>query len=165
MAALNQMVSSVGDGSGTTEMAAAGAVYKVAPAVDWTYELYRINGYIEDNGKFQGAYYGATEALATGITLTVENASGTIATLTPYPITKIGHWALVAGVDMKFTDFSVGNDMCMIRWTFAKSGPPIRLRGDDGEFLKFTVGDNLGVGGAALVSHLFQVQGVSGWTG
>jgi len=162
---LEQLLSSAGDGTGVTEMAAAAAVYKVSPPENFTWTLHRMNGYIEDNGKFRGEWYGATSALANGIVITKENSGGVITTYTPETIKRIGHWSLVAGVDMYFTEFTTGNDMCMVRWTFTRGGGVITLRGDYGEFLKMNIQDNLGAGGAALVSHIFQVQGIQEWTG
>jgi hypothetical protein len=49
---LEQLLSTNGDGTGTVEMAGAAAVYKITPPAGWTYELHRLNAYIEDDGKF-----------------------------------------------------------------------------------------------------------------
>lgn len=162
---LEQLLSTNGDGTGTVEMAGAAAVYKITPPAGWTYELHRLNVYIEDDGKFRGDRYGATEALTNGIVITLENAGGVLATLTPQVIKQIGHWHLLAGVDVFITDYTAGNDHMSIRWTFTKGGGAIKLVGDNGEFFKLNVQDDLGAGGAALVSHLVQIQGGKYWTG
>ena len=154
-----QILSSHGDGTGTTEMVADAAVYKVTPPTGEKYVLSRINIYIEDNGKFRGDYYGGSAALSPGIVLTVENASRVLKTLTPHPITTVGEWALQAGIDMLYQNYDAGNSTCFVRWTFTHGGGPVILRGNEGEFLKFNVQDDLDASGADLVSHLAQVQG------
>ena len=152
----------VGDGSGTTDMTrSTTTIYKVVPGTTEQFRLARINIYVEDgvNEKFDAALYGATQAIdSTGIVVSVDNASGLIETLTPQPITQIGHWDLVAGVDMKFTNFPSGAaDYCGVRWTFAKHIPGgLIIDGSRGEFLRFHVQGDL----SDLVDHRAQVQGV-----
>ena len=159
---VNQLLDTTGDGSGTTDMTrSTTTIYKCVPAATEQYRLARLHAYIEEgvNEKFDAALYGATQAVdSTGIVVSVENASGTFETLTPLPITQIGHWDLVAGVDMKFTDFPSGAaDYCGVRWTFAKHIPGgLIIDGSRGEFLQFKVQGDL----SDLVDHRVQVQGV-----
>jgi len=157
-----QLLDSSGAGTATTEMATTAGTYKIVPPAGSTYYLNRVNIYIEDDAKFQGGYYGGTGALSNGIIVRVSDGSGVLKTLTPQPVKKIGHWGLVAGVDVYMTDFTTGNDIFLIRWTFAKGSAAVKLSGDDGEFLEFITQDNMGAGGAALVSHIAQVQGWKG---
>ena len=159
---VSQLVDTVGDGSGTAQMVhSTSRIYKVVPGATEQFRLARMNVYIEDgvNEKFSSALYGATQEIdSTGIVLTVENAEGVIHSLNPHPITRIGHWHLVAGVDMFFTDFpSGGSDMCGVRWTFAKHTPGgLILDGSRGEFLKFHFQGDL----SDLLDHMAKVQGV-----
>jgi hypothetical protein len=161
MARLEQLFSTGGDGSGITEMAGLPALYKVSPPPGYTYELHRMNAVLEDGTKFSGDLYGGISALTNGIVITTEGRKGVIVNHTPQPIKKSGHWALVAGVDMAMTDFTTGNDIITVRWTFTKGGDVIRLSGNEGEFMQVNVRDTL----AGLVSHIIQVQGMSLWTG
>lgn len=156
---IEQLLSTNGDGTGVTNMAAAAAVYKVVPPVTEVYVLTRINVYMEDNGKFRADQYGAAQALADGIVMSVEDANGTVSLLTPKPITKFGHWNLGAGIDTLYTDFPAGNTMAAVRWTYRRGGGLLVLDGSLGRFLQVNVQDNLGAGGAALVEHYAQVQG------
>lgn len=159
---VNQLLDTVGDGNGTTDMTrATSTVYKCVPGATEQFALARMNVYVEDgvNEKFDARFYGSTQAIdSTGIVITVEDGSGIIETLSPHPITKIGHWDLLAGVDMKFTNFPSGAaDYCGVRWTFRKHIPGgLIIDGSRGEFLKFHVQGDL----SDLVDHRVQVQGV-----
>lgn len=70
------------------------------------------------------------------------------------PITTNSEWgALCFDVDLK--TWGAGNELLVVRWTFAKSGSPLKL--DPGWYLAIELGaDNL----SGLLSHRFQVQGV-----
>jgi hypothetical protein len=116
---------------------------------------------MQDDAKFAGEKYTGSGALATGITITKENAGGVLHTYTPQPIKVIGHWGLLAGVDVTLTNFTTGNDFYIVRWTLSKSEHETILSGDKGEFLKFNVADSL----ATCVSHIVQAQGSVTWTG
>lgn len=160
---VEQLLDMSGDGSGTTEMVDDSPNgFFVQPPPGEVYVLNRLNLYIEEamSTKFDAAKYGATTALANGIIVTVQDVNGNLNTLTPLPITKIGLWDLVSGIDMLFTDFPAGaSDMAAVRWTFSKADGAVFLIGDNEEKLVMDVRDDLGAGGAALVSHIAQVQG------
>lgn len=155
---VEQALDTVGDGSGTTNMATTSDTYFIAPPAGTIYALNRLNAYVEDgiNEKFGADLYGGIAALTTGIDISVEDANGRLKLLTPKRIQKIGHWGLLAGVDMFFTDFPASSaDMAMIRWTFEKGGGAIWLNGDKGEFLQMVIHDDL----SDLVEHRAAVQG------
>lgn len=160
MARLDQLFSTVGDGSGTTNMAAAADSYYLTPADNEVMFIRRINTNMRDTGKWAGEKYTAAGALATGIVITHENAAGVIHTFNPLPITTIGHWDLLAGVDVKETDYTTGDDLYSIRWTLAVSEVSFyRVDGRKGEFIHVNVQDSL----AALHEHYMQVQGNKEW--
>lgn len=158
---IEQLLDTVGDGTGETEMVGnTPKAFFIQPPRGEIYVINRLNVYIEEgmNEKFDAAKYGATTALANGIMVTVENESGNLKTLNPLPITKIGHWNLVAGIDMFFTDFPSGtSDLCSVRWSFFKGSGAAFLIGDNGEKIVMNVPDDLSAAG--LVSHIVQVQG------
>lgn len=153
---VDRLLDTVGDGSGSTEMAGASAVYFCKPPHGKKYTLSRVNVYIEDNGKFRGDRYGSSASLTNGINVTLYGTSGSLFCYTPQTIKKIGHWHLLAGVDMYFTNFPVGNDIVAVRWSFWKGSGYMVLDGNKGEFLEFKVQDDL----SDLVSHLAQIQGI-----
>lgn len=158
---VEQLFSTVGDGSGTTEMANtnATATYKIAPPQDTMYSIRRINVYIEDNGKFRGEYYGATSAVSGGIVLRHNATAGIQKIISPQAITKLGHWGLLSGVDMIITDFTTGNDIALVRFTLSNGSAPLLLDGNKGDALELVVTGILGTGGCGLVSHIVQAQG------
>lgn len=152
---LEELFDTVGDGSGQTEMAAASNIYKVVPPLGIKYFVNRINIYVEDVPKFRGDRYGSSASLTNGIDITVHNGSGSIFRYTNSPIKRIGHWNLLSGIDMFFTDFPSGNDIAAVRWSLDKSGDPLELNGNDSEFIQIKVQDDM----SDLVSHIAKAQG------
>ena len=152
---IEQLLDTVGDGTGTTDMVSGSGVYKIVPPIGEKYDLFRMNVYIEDSSKFRADRYSGAGALSNGVDITIQDTSGSICRLTPLPITKIGHWNLLAGIDTFVTDFSIGNDMVAVRVTFSRGGGNILLDGNKGQFFQVNVQDDL----SDLVSHLIKVQG------
>jgi hypothetical protein len=142
-------------------MAAAADDYLIVPGANEFIEVSRILMVMEDNAKFAGEKYTGAGALSTGIKITKENAAGVIHDYTPQPIKKIGHWGLLAGVDVVLTNFTTGNDIFIVRWTLSKADHKTTLDGRKGEFLQIEVNDTL----VAAVSHLASAQGVTKWVG
>ena len=159
MARLDQLFSSGGDGTGTTEMATTAAAYTITPGANQRMQIERINTLIQDDAKFAGEKYTGAGALANGIIITKENADGVLHTFTPQPIKTVGHWGLLAGVDVFLTDWATGNDIFLIRWTLSRANHITYLDGRKGEFLKVNVQDSL----AEAVSHMMQAQGNVWW--
>ena len=161
MSRFDQLFDTVGNGTGTTEMATIADDYFIVPGANEFIEVARILMVMEDDAKFAGEKYTGSAALSTGIKITKENASGVLHTYTPHPIKKIGHWGLLAGVDVILTDFTTGNDIFIVRWTLSKAEHKTTLDGRKGEFLKLEVNDTL----VAAVSHLVSAQGSVVWVG
>lgn len=153
---VDRLLDTIGDGAGETEMAGAPAIYKLVPPVGKEYTVTRVNVYVESGQKFRGDGYGSASPLTNGIDITICDASGSIFRYTKQPITRMGHWHLLAGVDMSYRDATAGNSVASVRWSWYKGSGLTSLNGDRGEFLQFAVRDNL----AHLESHLIQVQGM-----
>lgn len=153
---LEELFDTVGDGSGSFQMAAASNIYKVAPASGVMYFINRVNIYIEDNGQFRGDRYGGSASLENGIDITIHNGSGSIFRYTKKVIQLIGEWNLLAGIDMFYTAFASGNDLAPVRWSLDKSGGPLELDGNEGEFMQIKTQDDM----SNLVSHIAQAQGM-----
>lgn len=153
---VSQLMDTTGDGTGTAEMARASAVYKCKPPTGKEYTLARMNVYIESGQKFRGDGYGSASPLTNGIDITIRDAAGSLFRYTPQAIKRIGHWHLLAGVDMDYTDATAGNSVASIRWSFYKGSGLTSLNGDRGEFLQVETRDAMD----HLVSHLIQIQGV-----
>ena len=153
---IDQLLDTVGDGSGVTEQAAAAAEYIYRPAAGEVAELVRMLTYIQTSARISPGKYGDQTALSNGILITVKDSSDAIIhTFTPQAIKITQHWGLLAGFDITASAFTAGVDSTVIRWTFAKAGAPIILNGDRGEYLSVNVRDTL----ASLSSQISHVQG------
>lgn len=153
---IDQLLDTLGDGSGTTEQAAAAAeyLYKAPPGTVAVFE--RLNVTLETASRIAPNEYGDITALTNGILITVKNASGGIIhTFTPQPIKVTYHWSLLAGTDVSPSAFTAGVDSVSLRWTFSKGGANVAINGDAGEYFSMDVRDTL----AGLTSHLSHVQG------
>lgn len=157
---LSQLASTGGDGTGTSnaigDLSGANAVdLTVTPNAWRLYEIHRMIVTIEDdNNTIVPSKYGGVTALSNGINVTVENATGTLYSLTAFPITTNGEWASHCH-DLIRHDWGSGNDINTIRWTFSKSGAPVYLDGRKGEFLKIALDDVF----TGIITHRFVVQG------
>lgn len=147
----SQSFDTVGDGTGVTEMATTAAEYKIVPPADELYNVAQITVMVEDNVKFRGDRYGATTALANGVVASVKDSGDqVVSSLTTEPVKKMSSWMLEANGNVHFTDFPQGNDVVSVALSFPNG---LRIDGTMGHYLSLEVQDNLGVGGAALVSH------------
>jgi hypothetical protein len=158
--AIYQLLSTDGHGGGTTSWVGAANTYKILAPPDTELVLVRLNVYLEDNGQFRGDRYGSTAALSTGITIKIFDTDGTTVLqnfTNGFAIKKIGHWALLSGVDVEGTNYTTGNNTWLVRWTLAKAGQEISLF--PGQSFQVIVADNLAGGGADLVEHFGQMQG------
>ncbi len=153
---IEQLLDTVGDGSGTTEQAAAAAEYLYKPPMGTVAVLERLNVVLETASRITPNEYGDITALTNGILITIKNASGGIIhTFTAEPIKVTYHWSLLAGSDVSPSAFAAGVDSVSIRWTIKKGGANVALDGDKGEYFSMDVRDTL----AGLTSHLSHIQG------
>lgn len=58
--------------------------------------------------------------------------------------------------DVQLLAWGSGNDLVAARWTFANSGRPLVLRGNDGDRLELILRDDF----TGLISQTFMIQGV-----
>lgn len=156
---LFQYLDTVGDGSGSINMNTAAVAYLLKPPAGITYCVYRLNIMYTDSGALDAAQYGNNITVTNGIT--IEKMDGADATLTSFtaqtPIQKNIHWVALAGIDVFSIDWGTGDNGLGIRWSIAKSGSPLILNGDNGEYLKFDVRDTL----VSLTSQCAIAQGYS----
>lgn len=149
----------VGDGTGTKNAignhASAAEEYKIVPPSDETYILERVLISIRDTGTFDAENYGNGVGLTNGIIVEKRNGSGQLLDLTDgLPIMHNAGWGAQC-FDISHLAMGTGDEIMNIRWTFSRSGQPIRLDGVNGEYLSFTLNDDF----SGLVQHYFQVQG------
>jgi hypothetical protein len=150
-----QNVSSVGDGTGVTDLiGAAPADYYVIPPAGEIYRLKRMTIAQIDANFNTATGYGAGAALTVGIKITAENAGGVLTDYTPVPIKRTYDWSLLAGVDASTTG-GAGADANLVRWTFARGCSDMLLDGNKGEFLRVSFGDPMDF----MTSINIQVQG------
>ena len=161
MPRFDQIIDSVGDGSGITNMAGAADDYFIRPGADEFISISRILLCMEDEGRFSGGGYSGAGPLANGIEITLESPIGVLHTYTSKPIQKLGHWGLLAGVDMVMSNFTPSNDIVLVRWSLSKADHMTTLDGRHGEFLRVSINDSL----ADLVEHYMTAQGVLDWVG
>lgn len=153
---IDQLLDTIGDGDGTSEMATTANEYKIKPPPGEVYVLNRALVFMLTAARIDPGEYGDQSALTNGIKITLKDASDkVIHDFTPNPIKMNGHWALLAGSDVTSAAYQAGPDERFVRWTFTKGGGPLVIDGDRGEYFSVDVRDTL----ANLTSHLIQVQG------
>lgn len=153
-----QYLDTNGDGTGTDS-----AVGNYASAAEDFYyevtgsgvEIHRMIVMVRDTGAFDAADYGNSIALTNGIDVLVYDANeDTERSFVGGKKIKnnIGWGALCFDADVK--TWGIGDEFLLVRWTFAKSGAPLRLQKSD----KLVVRLNDDFSG--LVDQTFQIQGV-----
>lgn len=154
-----RFLDTVGNGTGTKNANVNGVVtpvpFKIVPPAGARYRLHRMMVKISDDAVVSAEKYGGIAALANGIEVEVDLDGDTIDLLDGVPITGNADWGKVC-YDTHVVDYGAGNNIILVRWTFAKSGAPLSLTSSD-EF-RVTVNDDL----TGLVEHYFQVQGQLG---
>jgi hypothetical protein len=143
------------DGSGTNTLESPFRFYLEAQAGE-VLRLARLLVHIEDATGFDAADYGNLGgALSVGVTIQVIDTDGStvLIDLTDgQPVTSNADWGKFC-YDTAYVAFGTGNDFVQARWTFAKSGMPLRLSA--GQQLVVTLNDDFD----GLDAHSFVVQG------
>lgn len=145
----HKVADTVGNGTGSTvasgDYSSVNRSLLVNPTDGLSYEITRIIWSCVGT-TMTAAKYGARTALSKGVVITVEDNSGVVDTLTAYPILDNQGWATHCH-DRYPTDFGAGIGILTVRWTFAKSGVPVRLINGEGKFIRVLLQDNFtGVG-------------------
>jgi len=156
---ISRYLDTVGDGSGTKnangDYSGAEEIFFIAPPAGSTYDIARLIISAYDTTGMQAQEYGnLATALDPGIVVRVSNGDGVINDLTDgVPIKTNAEWgALCYDVDVK--SWGSGNELLVVRWTFAKSGIDVHL--GSSEKLEVVLNDDF----EGLLSHRFMVQGV-----
>ncbi len=155
-----QLLSTVGDGTGTTDMvgdySSVDGVFSVAGgAGDDAITIARLLIFVQDAGVFDAERYGNGIVLTNGIDLAVKDAAGTstVVQLTPAPIKTSGDLSALA-YDTQFVSVGTGDKYSTTRWTFSKFASP-GLVLNKGQQLVATLSDDF----TGLVHHRMTVQG------
>jgi len=163
MAFISRFLDTNGDNTGTTNAngdysSASGEFYIQPPAGEY-YDIHRMIVSIGDTKGMSAEEYGNLgAALTNGITLKLLGAGDALITqFTPIPAKSNASWGIFCyDVDVKSWGTSPTDELLVARWTFTKSGRPIRLA--DNNKLMITCDDDL----QGLITHYFLVQGEGG---
>jgi len=139
--------------------------WSFTPAAGEKVQLNRCIPFIQDtaagSGFYAERYGGMAAALTAGITIGVYGTVDMVPDQLLYALTDANHpiqsnadWTSYC-YDTDYISYGQGDDMLVSRWTFAKSGQPVYLDGDKGQYLALVTGDTL----TALVDHHVLVQG------
>lgn len=150
-----------GDGTGTYNLiqdySTVQDIASVAPGSGEVLRIERMIAFIRDGGQFLASGYGALGQLTNGIQVRVQDDGGTIVDLTAQEtiVTNAG-WGSYCGVDVDLKTWGSGDAFIIARWTFGKSGVPLRLDGDaSNQRLEIVLNDDF----TGLVNHAFNIQG------
>lgn len=118
--------------------------------------LSRMMCFMQDTGSFRAEGYGAElSALTIGMKCYLNKSGDTSDNIiTSLPVKTNGDWAKY-NYDAELKSWGAGDNVLVGRWTFAKSGLPLSLDGDEGEEFGVIVSDDL----TFLVSQTFNIQG------
>lgn len=149
-----------GDGTGTKEAignySLGEGIFFITPPAGQIYRINRMLISIEDGvNSVRWDRYGGQAALGTGVVVRMRRGSTLVKEFTNgIPVTKNALWGANC-YDAEAKVVGGGNDFFQARWTFGKSGTPVRLVGDEGDKLEVVFNDNL----SAITSHLFKFDG------
>ena len=155
-----QLLDTTGDGTGTTS---AIGDYLTTPTSFFfkqaeleTVHIHRMIVTVRDTGAFDAAKYGNGITLADGIRLFHKDADDEVLEeLTAFPVKTSGDWAGQC-FDVDSLTFGTGDELLVVRWTFAKSGLPLIIHFNKGEYLEIPLTDDF----SNLVDHKFKIDGV-----
>jgi len=159
---VNRFLDANGDGTGNKnfngDYSGAQEIAYIQPPTNRIYNIARMLVSIVDTSGFSAVDYGnIAGGLTNGIQVRVQDDSGTIVDLVDSePIVSNAGWgAFCYDADLK--TWSTGNEFLLVRWTFSKSGVPIKLDGSKNARLEVLMDDDL----RSLIDHKFLIQGSS----
>ena len=133
----------------------SGEAFIIAPTTAQVFRIERMLVHIRDVGAFGSSEYGSTAALTQGVTVKVVTDTGTVHDLTNgVPVLMNADWGRQC-YDTQILDWGVGDEHLVARWTFSKSGYPLRLDGAAGQRLEVHLQDDM----SNLTAHHFYVNG------
>jgi len=149
---------SIGDGSGTKQVIDdfSGAVtdFLLTPPENTLFKVARVIVHYEFTGNFTAANYGSGAALANGISIVRLEDGIVIDDYTDgIPIISNGNWGQPC-YDSEPESIGAGNSYWRVRWSFDKSGVPVKLYNQS---LAIRVNDDFTA--RNLVSQTFNFQG------
>jgi len=120
-------------------------------------EIERMIIYIEDVGTFPSNKYGYDVVLTNGVKVYVRDGNDDIILRLDggTPILTNAQWSGMC-YDVANLSWGSGNDSLAVRWTFAKSGAPLYLKGRSGDYISVELNDTF----TGLVKHEFLIQGI-----
>ena len=117
--------------------------------------IHRMIVSIEDTAGFSSSKYGDLAALTAGIGMEVTGDNrATLDLVDNEPIKTNADWAHNC-YDADLKTWGAGDEVLVVRWTFAKYGVPLRLIGDSNDAFEVVLNDNL----TGLIGHHFMLQG------
>lgn len=150
-------LSTNGDGTGDTsaigDYSLAEEIFYHQPAVNEVFRVTRIVIEVGDDGNFDSGSYGNSVTLTNGIVMRRIN-NGVTRILTKIPITINPHWPRYC-FDENPSTYGTGANYMTYRWTYEKSGNPIRLVGATNDRLEIVLNDDF----TGLVDQTFCIQG------
>ena len=133
----------------------SGEAFVIAPTTAQVFRIERMIVHVRDAGAFSAVKYGYMTALAKGVTVKVVTDTGTVHDLTNgVPVLSNADWGRQC-YDTTIFNWGVGDEHLAARWTFSKSGYPLRLSGAAGQRLEVHLQDSC----TGLVAHHFYVNG------
>ncbi len=140
----------------STATGTSGESFILKPTSTQAFRINRMMVHIQDTGAFAAEEYGNLgSALTNGVVVRVATSTGTVFALTDVnPVKTNAEWARHA-YDVRIDTWSVGDEFLTSRWSFWKSGYPLRIDGSDGEYLEVYLQDSC----TGLVEHNFFVSG------
>lgn len=157
---LSRFLDTVGDGSGVKnanlDFNSTPDIFFIQPPSGVIYKIHRLIVSVEDTNGYIAAEYGNIgSVLSTGITVRVQDGSGTIVDLTDGEKIKSNADFGKFFFDVDLKTYGAGDEMLVARWTFTNHGVPLRLDGTTNERLEVTLDDDL----TGLLGHFFMVHG------
>lgn len=156
-----------GDGSGTKnaigDYSSTAVIFYIQPPAGQIFRLTRMMVLIAGKASsVKTDTYGSVPILTNGVQTRVQDDSGTMIDLVDgINVATNGCWGRVCFDSELYTSTANTDSYVRVRWTFEKTGYPIRLIGDRNERLEVVLNDDFTAGGSAnaLTYNYFHVQG------
>jgi len=133
--------------------------FSIQPPAGQIYRITRMIVLVRDGkSNFRPDHYGELAELTNGIqvkTLAGDPQAVALDLTDTLPVKTNGNWGKFCYDSSIYLGEGTDDTYLAVRWTFAASGYPIRLVGDNNEALGVFLNDDL----SGLVEHYFQVQG------